>query len=92
MPLFGLVHQCSGDDDHFFTPTAGLSRSRYRSSGMEQRISTDFSASVKPAENTPADSTVYPLVYPSENRRRPSPLKTATSPPGSNGAGCTIHR
>lgn len=46
-----------------------------------------FSASVKPAENTPAGSTVYPQVYPFENLIRPSPLKTGASTPGSNGAG-----
>lgn len=60
----GLIHQRSGGDDHAFAPAAGLSRWRYRSSGMEQRISTAFSASVKRAKNTPADSAVYPPVYP----------------------------
>lgn len=39
---------------------ADLSRWRYRSSGMEQRPSAAFSASVNRAKNTPADSTVYP--------------------------------
>ncbi|WP_146218546.1 hypothetical protein [Pseudomonas sp. RW409] len=39
----------------------------YRSSGMEQRTSAAFSASGKRAKNTPADSTLYPHVYPLKN-------------------------
>lgn len=46
-----------------------------------------FSASVKRAKNAPADSAVYPLVYPFETTRRQNPLNTRAIPAGSNGAG-----
>jgi len=39
---YGLIHQRSGGDDHTFALGAGLSRWRYRSSGIEQRTSTAF--------------------------------------------------
>lgn len=83
----GLAHQLSGDYDHAFTPTEGLSRWRYRSSGIAQRTSAAFLAGVKRAKNTPAASAVYPLVYPLGTRRRQNPLKTGSLSPGSNGAG-----
>jgi len=83
---FGLIHQRSGGDDHTFALGADLSRCRYRSSGMERRTWTAFSASVKRAKNTPADSTVYPLVYPLQTHDRRNPLNAGTLPPGSNGA------
>jgi len=74
----GLIHQRSGGDDHAFTPTAGLSRWRYRSSEKEKRFSTAFSASVKRAKNTLADSVVYPLVYPLIIKKHKQPIKTIT--------------
>lgn len=59
---FGLINQWSGGD-HTFT-VDGLSIWRDRSSGMEQRTSTTFSACANRVKSDPADSTVYPTLYP----------------------------
>jgi hypothetical protein len=61
---YELIHQRSGGDDHTFALGAGLSSWNYRSSGIVQRTSTAFSAGVDRAKNIPAESAVYPKVYP----------------------------
>jgi hypothetical protein len=59
---FGLINQWSGGD-HTFAPSTvyqyGVTVRR-----VEQRTSTTFSACAKRVKSDPADSTVYPHLYP----------------------------